>query len=286
MKYLKTLAAASVLAMSGFAAQAGEINVGGVVWDPDWTDGGDPASEQDFIGRHSFTQWYSTISDPVGSAASAASAAQLADVLATVIGGNGDSTGYFLSGAGEFYQVNNPANDVIVDSAAGGGAGSFCPGCELTYAFGGVELLDDQTFDITNAWARIYVDFNNDFSVPVTTGNAAARATAVTNGALWLDLTFDTFQFSSFNQAGNILSGFVAATFNIVGGLAADNFDPLQMSYNGSAYFGNNFQDTNPEARFSGGGNGSVLANTIPEPGILFMFGAGLLGLRLMRRKA
>ena len=82
MKYLKTLAAASVLAMSGFAAQAGEINVGGVVWDPDWTDGGDPASEQDFIGRYNFTQWYSTVSDPLGSLGSATSAATIGDVLA------------------------------------------------------------------------------------------------------------------------------------------------------------------------------------------------------------
>ncbi|MDP2715843.1 PEP-CTERM sorting domain-containing protein [Rheinheimera sp.] len=288
MKYLKTLVSASTLALSSFAIQASEINVGGVVWDPNWTDGGMPASEMDFIGRHSFTQWYSTTSDAVGSLGSATTAATLGEVLAAGGGGGGGgaSTGYYLSGAGEFYQLNNPSNDVVVDSVTGGNAGSFCPGCELTYAFGGIELFDDLTFDVSNAWARIYVDFNNDFSVPVTTGNAATMTAASLNGNIWLDLAFTSFEFLSLAPGGGIGSGFVAATFDIIGGLAAANFDPQQMSYNGSAFFGTDFQNINLNSRFSGGGNGSVLANTIPEPGILFLFGAGLVGLGVMRKKA
>lgn len=286
MKYLKTLAVASALAVSGFAAQAVEINVGGVVWDPDWTDGGNPASEQDFIGRYNFTQWYSTVSDPLGSLGSATSAATIGDVLAAggLGGGAGASTGYFLSGAGEFYQINDPLNDVTIADPLGGALGSFCPGCELTFAFGGLELFDNLTFDLTNAWARIYVDSSPDFAIPVSTLNAGTMPANALDGNIWLDLSFADLQFTSLVSGAG--SGFISATFDIIGGLAANHFDPALLSYNGSAYFGSNPFEINLNSLFSSGGNGAVLANTVPEPGILFLFGAGLVGLGVMRKKA
>ena len=270
MKYLKTLVGASVLAMSSFAAQAAEVNVGGVVWDPDWTDGAVPAVEFDFVGQFTFTQWFSQTSDAVDTLASFGSRTA-ASAIFPGLTGDSTATSYFLSGVGEFYRVNDPIKNVLTSSPTGGGAGSFCPGCELTFAFGGIGLNNDQTFNINNAWARIYVDASPDFALPI---GAGSPLTAI-GDQVWLDLDFSQLFFTS----GNIVQGSVEATFDIIGGLAAGNFDPQELYYAGDAAF-------NPGALSSNAGNGRVFGNTIPEPGILFLFGAGLVGLGVMRRKA
>ena len=270
MKYFKTLVAASVLAMSGFAAQAAEINVGGVVWDPDWTDGEVPAVEYDFIGQFTFTQWFSEVSDGIDTLGSYADRVAATSIFAGLTGDD-TATDYFLSGVGEFYRVNDPMKNVLTSSATGGGADSFCPGCELTFAFGGIGLNNDQTFDTTNAWARIYVDSSPDFALPIGAGSPLNAI----GSQVWLDLDFKQLFFTS----GNLLQGSVEATFDIIGGLAAENFDPKELYYAGDAAF-------NPNALSSNGGNGRVFGNSIPEPGILFLFGAGLVGLGVMRKKA
>ncbi len=267
------LGAAAAMALAVPAANAALINVGGVVWDPDWTDGATPPIEQDFIARQDFTQWYSATSDTVGSLGSYSSAVTIGTVLSGQDGTPGASS-YFLSGAGEFYQINDPTRNVIQSSTTGGGANSFCPGCELTYAFGGLGLNKNNTFDLTSAWARVYVDSTPNFQVPVT-GTAPGLAANALDGGLWLDLKFTDLQFTSL--ASGIASGFVVATFEIVGGLAQNNFDPQLASYNASAYFGTNPVTINLGAKYSGGGNGSVLANTIPEPASLALVGIGLL---------
>ena len=270
MKYLKTLVGASVLAMSSFAAQASDINVGGVVWDPDWTDGEVPAIEFDFVGQFNFTQWFSETSDVVDTLGSYADRTAASAIFGGLTGTNA-ATGYFLSGVGEFYRVNDPLKNVLTSSPTGGGVDSFCPGCELTFAFGGIGLNDDQTFNISNAWARIYVDATPDFALPIGGGNPLNAV----GSKVWLDLDFSQLFFTS----GNIVQGSVEATFDIIGGLAAGNFDPQQLYYAGDAAFA-------PGGLSSSSGNGRVFGNTIPEPGILFLFGAGLVGLGVMRRKA
>lgn len=252
------------------SAYASDVNVGGVVWDPDYNAG----IESDFIGRFDFTQWFSTIADTKGSADSFGSAMTIADVTSTVagLGGAADLTGIFLSGVGEFKELNG--YEAIISSLTGG---QFCPSCELTFAFGGLELRGNNTFDITNAWAQIYVDNTPDFDVPPgTPGNPASNAV---DGLLWLDLSFTDIVFNSFGSG--VSSGFVDASLQIVGGLAAGNFNPGTLDYNGSAF--NN--RSGPGTRYSTGGNGSLTGNSIPEPHTLAIMGLGLICLSGLARK-
>ncbi len=176
------LGVAAAMALAAPTANASLINVGGVVWDPDYSAGA-PAVEKDFIARQDFTQWYSATSDAIGTLGSYSSAVAISAVIDGQDGSTGAS-GYFLSGAGEFYQLNDTLRNVIQSSVTGGGIDSFCPGCELTYAFGGVGLNKDNTFDLTNSWARVYVDFSPDFQVPVI-GSGAGTAANALDGTLW-----------------------------------------------------------------------------------------------------
>lgn len=281
MNTIKTPGMLAALVLGGglaLSAQAAPINVGGVVWDPSYTDGSVPAVEEDFIGRFSFTQWYSAVMDPTGTLNSFSSAETIGTVLASQGGGAG-ATGLFLAGAGEFYQINDPAGDVLTSSATGGGPASFCPGCELTFAFGGIGLNGDGSFDLSQSWAHVYVDHTPNFAIPV---NSQGRADGALDGALWLELSILDLGFTSL--ANGLASGYVDVTFGIVGGLAAGYFDPQIAFYNASAFFGTTATTADLSARYSSGGNGSVQANTVPEPGLLGLLGLGLLGLGLARR--
>lgn len=279
MKNVKSLLAGVVLASAAQVAQASDINIGGVVWDPDYNAG----IEMDFIGRFDFTQWFSTTNEAVGDITSFDSAVTLQEVIDAQIAAAGAQvleTGLYLSGVGEFKEING--DEGSISSATGTALDSFCPGCELTYAFGGLGLNADNTFDASNAWAQIYVDHTPDFDVPPgTPGNPATNALADGDSLLFLDLRFDTIDFIALGQG--IASGFVDATLSIVGGIAANNFDPGTLEYNASAF--NN--SLGAATRYSTGGTGSINGNSIPEPGSLAVLGLGLMALfGFGRRKA
>ena len=69
-----------------------------------------------------------------------------------------------------------------------------------------------------------------------------------------------------------------APKFEVIGGAAAPNFQPSKLTYSADARFNNG-------ATYSSGGNGSMIGNTIPEPGSLALFGLGMLGAAALRRR-
>ena len=263
------LAAATALALSSPAISA-PINAGGVMLDPNYSDGGDV----DFISQFNFTQWYTLGNGGEGSATLGyENAASIGNVIAATLGGGSSGTGFFLQGVGEFYRVNElDLTNGDPTLVTGGG--------ELTFAFGGIELNKDLSFNISGAFAKVYVDQGPTTNYTNPASDPAEIASA-RDGAVWLDLQFVSLSF----EDGGVADGQVSAKFNILGGAGASYFVPGTLTYTANAFFTNSLAH-----QYSTGGNGSAQGNTenrVPEPGSIALIGMGLLGLMAAtRRKA
>ena len=259
MKLIKKMLLATVLAAAAVtSAQASMINVGGVVWDPDAVNIGD----SDFHARYSFNQYFSTSADAVANVANAT-----AD-YSKAIDPNAVGLGNVLQGVGKITMFNG------VDYNAGN-ASSFCPGCELTFTFGGFAINGPSTF--TNGWLRIYVDSTPDFNL------ASSPAANAADGTLFLELTA---QSNEFTPASGFASGSLFSYFDVTGGIAAGNFNTNTQKFASDLLNSATAQFNNPPPfQFIASSVGVISGNSIPEPATVFLMGVALLGLAFTRRK-
>lgn len=205
-------------------------------------------------------------------------------------------TGNDLTGIGNVTALNNKDNI---------GSDAFCPGCELTYEFGGFTLTDiipatgTQTKDqlvFSGGWLKIYVDTNQDFD--------PNNKNTATNGTLWLSLVGHTNIDTQLGKSGTLFGSINTGTlgtgqdngggeglFDVVGGVAKGNFDtnsrPDSIGGFADFTFSSSYQpqgSVTPDG-YGLGGTGELRGNSIPEPGSLALAGLGLLGLAGIRRR-
>ncbi|MEW6990632.1 PEP-CTERM sorting domain-containing protein [Colwelliaceae bacterium 6441] len=238
----------SILVLS-ISAQASEINVGGVVWDPD--------SMFDFTSNHSLVE----------------------DQLDFKAGNTQ------LSGFGTTSMVNQLT--------------SFCPGCELTFQFGGFEFLGQNAADptqiaFTGGWINFYIDKSADYTA---TSYASAGSEGGTN-ALFMRLEAHEVFNAAFGENVSIVSNTTSfgegtdagsgnSLMDVVAGLAFGNFDTNEQTDGADFVFSSSFQP------IPSGGNGEgyelfgtadLRGNSIPEPTSIALLGLGLLGFAASRK--
>ncbi len=157
---------------------------------------------------------------------------------------------------------------------------NFCPGCELTFTFSmdTVFISADRTsVEFDNFVIRYFVDHSPNYD--------ATEMTAA-DGVLWLELVNHTGT-KIVGTGTNIGTGSDTGTgvglLDATDGLAFGNFDTNQEFDGADASFSSSFQPLDGTDLLSG--TWELQADTIPSPGTIALFGLGLVGLGLSRRR-
>jgi hypothetical protein len=188
----------------------------------------------------------------------------------------------------------------LIDKINNTGMNTFCPGCELTFQFGGfmpvvanaLPTTAGQTISYTGGWVNVYVhaptgmDYNDPLSM--TLGN-----TGQNGGQLWLSLVGHanpggiTFVGKVQDDGmGNITGLQGNGQLSVTGGLAQGNFDTDSKSFGSDFSFQAGFTTFLPDNNLLDAiGNGTFDGESIPEPGSMTLLGLGLLGAGLARRR-
>lgn len=256
MKLVKTIAAAAVLAMSSFATQASTITVGGVTWDPDFTND----DYQDFTSTLTLVQWWSNA----------------ATTNKTIASTNQSSANRVNPGTGELMGLTK-----FLD--VNGSSSFVCSTCSLSLAFGGITYNSaSNTFNTVNAWWKV-------FSNAVALNNFSSNSfSAAQSGQVFLEGNFSFFGL----QSGGLNSGTSLGYMNVTGGLAKLQFDTNTISDSVVGITGADLQvsasvNYNTVTKTQQGSGGTVTgASVVSAPSSLAILGLGLVGLAgLTRRK-
>lgn len=294
---MKKLALATALLAASTASNAGVVSgAGGVSWIAADT-------SPNFSATIDFTQWWTTQNttdkDDINQAVSNIA---IDPTIASVSTANRAE----LVGAGNF-KVNT------------GGIGEpSCNGCELTFSFGGL-FFDGQSsalIDSTDAWLNVYVDYDmvggmfdeeaiRTSSAANKENEAGIQAARAVDGTLWASLRLGSFRYTAdaeYQAAGepliygqtrflgdvdggiaesNFVDGFYFGLFEAATQNLAANFDASDSAF---AFMGGDVSDMNI-SKYSQIGSGRVVAETVPAPSTIALFGLALVGLGAMTRR-
>jgi hypothetical protein len=250
MNILKTFAAASVIAIASFGANASQIQSGGITWDPDYSE-----FSSDFFGGTVYKQYFVAGANNT----SYQEGTPFTDNSSVALGDK-------VEGFGTFTVLN------------GQSPSEYCVTCtELTYSY-----TDFVVNDMTSVGAPLFTGGAAGFYVNDGDKlNGSSTFADASTGLMWLELEGKAINGSTINETNSSGDSGAYTYFDVIGGTAATNFDTNTL------IGGSDLGYTASQLNGTDNGTANFTGNSIPEPTSLAIFGLGLLGLAgAARRKA